>query len=136
MKFLTLLGFLFFTNIAFGQTEQRDFFYIASNKQLVYCDSTFEIFTITEVMAEFPGGKNEMFKFIAENKKTCNSKGKVFVSVVIDATGSIHCAKVMRGISEQCNAEALRIIKSMPNWTPAMQNKEAVEMQYIIPVEF
>jgi len=136
MKLLISILIYFWTTSLFGQNLTKESYFSVVHKQLIDCDSTIEIFVITEVMSEFPGGKKELTNFIKNTKGKCDKTGKVFVSFVIENDGTIHCVKVLRGISESCNAEAIRIVKAMPNWTPGMQRNEPVESQYTLPIEF
>ena len=98
------------------------------------------IYRVTEVMPEYPGGPNEMMKYLQENIKYPQSakdnkiEGRVFVTFVVEKDGSITNAAVIRGIDKECDAEALRVVSSMPKWTPGQQNGENVRTQFTIPI--
>ena len=65
-----------------------------------------------------------------------NESGKVTVNFVVDANGKIQNAKVVKGVSEALDAEALRVIQNAPAWTPAKQGGKNVPVTYSIPVTF
>jgi TonB family protein len=63
-------------------------------------------------------------------------EGRVFVGFVVDATGQVQQARVLKGLGFGCDEEALRIIQQMPAWTPGKQNGRAVSVAYTLPVIF
>lgn len=103
------------------------------------CDS---IYIVVETMPQFPGGPNELMKYLSENTKYPESakankiEGRVFVSFVIEKDGSVTNAEVMRGIDKECDAEAVRVVSSMPKWQPGTQNGEAVRCRFTVPFIF
>lgn len=100
------------------------------------------IHRVTEVMPQYPGGPNEMMRYIQENIKYPQSakdnkiEGRVFVSFVVEKDGSITNAAVLRGIDKECDAEALRVVSSMPKWTPGQHKGEVVRTQFTIPIYY
>jgi TonB family protein len=86
------------------------------------------IVDFADVEPEFPGGEAEMVKFIQTNvvypetSREMGEQGTVYVQFVVNADGSISDVVVLKGVSELLDAEAVRLIKLMPNWTPGMQN--------------
>ena len=103
------------------------------------CDS---IYNVAETMPQFPGGPNALMKYLSENTKYPESakankiEGRVFVSFVIEKDGSITNAEVMRGIDKECDAEAVRVVSSMPKWQAGTQNGEAVRCRFTVPFIF
>ncbi len=101
-----------------------------------------KVFDVVEEMPEFPGGNAELFKFLAANikyPKTAvenNVEGRVIVEFVVATDGTVGNAKVMRSISPELDAEALRVISVMPKWKPGKQNGKAVRVKYTLPVTF
>ncbi|MDB4088585.1 energy transducer TonB [Flavobacteriales bacterium] len=101
-----------------------------------------EIFSIVEVMPEFPGGQAKMLSYISnkvrypEIAKENNIQGKVYIQFVVNKDGSLSDAKVVRGIGGGCDEEALRAVNSMPNWTPGKQRGKPVRTRFILPVRF
>ena len=101
-----------------------------------------QIFTVVEVMPEFPGGQGALLKFLATNVRYPESavkngiEGRVSCSFVVGKDGAISEAEVIRGVSPELNEEALRVINSMPVWSPGKQRGEAVNVKYTVPVTF
>lgn len=98
-------------------------------------------YDFVEQMPNFPGGDREMMKFIAENikypeKDDKNHLQRVIVRFVIKKDGTVADAIVTRGTNPLFDEEALRVINSMPKWTPGKQNGENVSVYYTIPVVF
>ena len=101
-----------------------------------------EIFQVVEEMPEFPGGMGECMKFIGKNIKYPTQaqengiQGRVIVQMIVTKEGDIAEAKVVRSVDPLLDAEALRVINSMPKWKPGKQRGEAVNVKYTIPVMF
>lgn len=99
-------------------------------------------FTIVERMPQFPGGQEEMFKFIGANIKypedavEAGVEGVVYVTFVVDKDGSIGGARVLRGIGSGCDDEAVRVVMAMPKWEPGMQRGKPVRVQYNMPIRY
>lgn len=99
-------------------------------------------FFILEDKPEFPGGEEALQKWIAQNTKypdiakDMGISGKVFIGFVIDKKGQVTKVKVLRGVDPYLDAEALRVVKSMPDWKPGKQRGKAVPVQYQIPIKF
>jgi len=95
-----------------------------------------------EVMAEFPGGNKEYFTYLQDNLKyppVCAEmeiQGKVFLSFVVMKDGSITDIELLRGIQKEMDREAIRLVKQMPKWKPAMDRGRAVNSIVRIPVVF
>jgi protein TonB len=100
------------------------------------------IFTVVEQQAEFPGGFESMAKFLSRNMKypaaarRMGVEGSVYVSFVIDKEGNISDPEVIKGISGECDKEAIRVIKLMPPWKPGKQNGKAVRCRFVLPIKF
>ncbi|CAD5283534.1 MULTISPECIES: M56 family metallopeptidase [unclassified Imperialibacter] len=101
-----------------------------------------DIFTIVENLPAFPGGMESLYKFFSENltypeeAKKAGVEGKVLVEFVVDKDGTITNAKVIEGIGNGCDEEALRVINASPTWTPAMQRGKRVRTRLILPLYF
>jgi len=100
-------------------------------------------YTSVEVKPTFNGGDADAFlKYINENIKYPQSalekeeQGRVTVNFVVDQNGKIRNAKVVKGVSEALDAEALRVIENAPDWTPAQQDGKNVPVTYSVPVLF
>jgi protein TonB len=83
-----------------------------------------------------------MYKFIGKNLKYPASarrmgiEGSVFVSFIVDKAGVISDVQVVKGISADCDKEAERVVKQMPNWKPGKQNGRAVKSKFVLPIKF
>jgi protein TonB len=101
-----------------------------------------EIFFIVENMPEFPGGENEMRRFIAKNvvypdiAVENGISGKVIVSFVVNKTGKPTNIKIVRGVDPLLDKEAKTVITKMPNFKPGLQRGKPVNVSYIVPVSF
>lgn len=101
-----------------------------------------QIFTVVENDPEFPGGMEALYKYLGQNIKypqlarDNGITGKVYVTFVVEKDGSIANPKVLRDIGGGCGQEAIRVVKSMPKWTPGKQRGKAVRVQFNLPVNF
>ncbi|MBY0426383.1 MAG: TonB family protein [Cytophagales bacterium] len=101
-----------------------------------------EIFLVVEQQPEFPGGIQEMMKFIQKNvkypaqAKNMGIEGKVFIQFVVNSMGDITGVTLVKGIGYGCDDEALRVVNIMPRWTPGKQNGKSVSVRYSIPISF
>ena len=102
-----------------------------------------EIFVVVESMPEFPGGQQEMMKYIAENIKypviaqENGIQGRVICQFVIEKNGSVTDIQVVRSSGDaSLDKEAERVIKTMPKWKPGKQRGKPVRVKYTIPVAF
>ncbi len=101
-----------------------------------------QVYTFVEQNAEFPGGMEALNKFISKNVKypaqarRMGTEGKVFVSFVINKDGTLEDVSVVKGISAECDKEAMRVVQMMPNWKPGKQNGKAVRVKFIYPFNF
>lgn len=99
-------------------------------------------FTVVEQMPQFPGGEQELFKFIGgtikypEDAEEAGIEGVVYVTFVVEKDGTIGGARVLRGIGGGCDEEAVRVIRAMPAWEPGMQRGKAVRVQYNLPIRY
>ena len=83
-----------------------------------------------------------MFKYLYSNikypqaAKESGITGRVFLTFVVEKDGSIANARILRDIGGGCGQEALRVVKSMPKWTPGEQRGRPVRVQFNLPVSF
>ena len=95
-----------------------------------------------ETMPYFPGGQELMQKYLADNIKypasavKAKKQGRVIVTFIVQKDGSITHAKIVRSIDSELDAEALRVVKGMPKWTPGTQFGKPVSVKYTLPVKF
>lgn len=101
-----------------------------------------KIFMVVEQQPEFEGGYEAMMNFIRKNMRYPASArrmgidGTVYVSFVVGKDGTINDVKVLRGISADCDKEAVRVVQMMPPWKPGKQNGKAVFVRFNLPIKF
>jgi TonB family protein len=101
-----------------------------------------KVLTVIDVMPQFPGGDSELLAFISKNvkypaeAKTKGLQGRVICAFTVNEDGSISDAEVLRGIDPLLDAEALRIIGTMPKWTPGKEKGQAAAVRYTVPITF
>ena len=101
------------------------------------------VFMVVETMPEFPGGTQQLFKFLSENVKypviaqENGIQGRVVCQFTVNKDGSIVDVEVVRsGGDASLDKEAVRVIKSMPKWKPGKQRGKPVRVKYTVPVSF
>ncbi len=117
---------------------------VAKTENVAAADSskTDRVYDVVETMPQFPGGNGEMMKFLMMNVRypkaafDANKQGRVIVSFVIGKDGSLSGAKVINSVDPDLDAEALRVVGSMPKWTPGTQGGKPVNVRYVVPIVF
>ncbi len=100
------------------------------------------IYNIVDQMPEFPGGMEAMMKYLSDNimypqgAKDKGIQGRVFVGFVVEKDGSVSEVKIMKGVGGECDEEALRVVKAMPNWKPGKKDGKVVRVSYTLPINF
>lgn len=100
------------------------------------------IHVVVEKMPEFPGGPEAMNRWLSKNIKypllaqENNIQGRVVCQFVVNSDGKIVDVVVVRGVEASLDAEAVRVIKSMPTWTPGKQGGKNVRVKYTLPIRF
>lgn len=101
-----------------------------------------EIFQVVEEQPMFPGGMQELMTFLQTNirypkeAQTRGLQGRVVVQFVVNKDGSICDEHIVKSVDPQLDAEALRIVRSMPTWTPGKQRGEPVRVRFTLPIAF
>lgn len=101
-----------------------------------------EIFQVVEERPQFPGGDAELMKFLQQSIKypkeaqEQGKQGRVIVQFVVNKDGSITGDSIVRSVDPLLDAEALRVVRSMPNWTPGKQRGKEVRVRFTLPVTF
>ena len=99
-------------------------------------------FDVVEQMPQFPGGAEELMKFLQKNlkypeeAKNKGLQGSVVVTFIVDKDGSVEEPSIARSVDPLLDAEALRVVKLMPKWKPGMQSGKFVRVKYNVPVSF
>lgn len=95
------------------------------------------VYTLVENEPQFPGGYDSLQAFVDRNLRNPRQvEGKVYVEFVVERNGHLTDIKVPRGIDEETDEEALRVIRMMPRWEPARQRDVPVRFLYHYPVCF
>lgn len=100
------------------------------------------VFQVVETMPTFPGGDQQLFKYLSDNVKypviaqENGIQGRVICQFVVNRDGSIVDVEVVRSVDPSLDKEAIRVIRSMPKWSPGKQRGKPVRVKYTLPVNF
>ena len=100
------------------------------------------VFDVVEVMPQYPGGQIAMMKYIMENIKYPEQamkegiQGRVTVRFIVEKDGSISDVRPVLSVHPLLNKEAVRVVESMPKWSPGKQNGKPVRVRFNVPVMF
>lgn len=132
-----------------GTIHRNSFSHVALNHQLIndFPGDSLKveeesIYDFAEVEPSFPGGTEAMIKWIQANvvypqsAMDKNEQGMVFVKFVVNRDGSIEQVSIRKGVSEALDKEAMRVVKSMQNWTPGVEDGKPVRVNFTIPISF
>ena len=101
-----------------------------------------KVYETVEQLPEFPGGMEAMIAFLSQNvhyPETAaknNIEGRVIVRFIVDETGQINNISVARSVNEELDAEAIRVVKSLPKFIPGRQDGKPVPVWYNLPIIF
>ena len=101
-----------------------------------------KVFDVVEEQPSFPGGPAALQRWLRDNMKypvvaaENGIEGRVIVQFVVGKDGSISGVKVVRPVDQSLDREAVRVVSSMPRWTPGRQNGSSVNVRYTLPVTF
>ncbi|MDE6469243.1 MAG: M56 family metallopeptidase [Muribaculaceae bacterium] len=113
-----------------------------SNGEVTKKDAPVKELPQVEKPAEFPGGEFALYKFLADNivypeqAAKAGAQGRVVLNFTILADGSIADINVLRSVSPELDAEAVRVAKALPRWTPGESGGKPVASSYVLPVTF
>jgi TonB family protein len=97
---------------------------------------------VTQVQPEFPGGDDSLQAFLKRNivypmaAKINRLQGRVYIGFKVDRTGKIINPSVLSSASPDLDAEAMRVVKMMPDWKPGTAGGQPIDVQYILPIDF
>lgn len=100
------------------------------------------VYDVIEVMPQYPGGQIAMLKYIMENMKYPEQamkegiQGRVTVRFIVEKDGSISNVSPIHPVHPLLDKEAIRVVKSMPKWSPGKQHGKPVRVQLIVPIMF
>jgi TonB family protein len=99
-------------------------------------------FVVVEEMPMFPGGDKELLKYIGQNTiypeiaKENNIQGRVIIRFCVTAKGGVSQISVLKGVSPDLDAEAIRVVETLPSFKPGRQGGKAVPVWYMVPITF
>lgn len=100
------------------------------------------VYDVVEVMPQYPGGQIAMLKYLMENIKYPKQimeegiQGRVTVSFIVEKDGRVSNVRLLRSVQSALDKEAIRVVKSMPKWTPGKHNGKPVRVRFNLPVMF
>ena len=101
-----------------------------------------KVYTKIEKMPQYPGGVNELMRYLARNIKYPKDaqqkgiQGKLIVQFVVNKLGKVENAKVLRGVDPSIDQEGLRVVNTFPDWIPGEQSGKKVSVFYTLPIAF
>jgi periplasmic protein TonB len=101
-----------------------------------------QIFSVVEESPSYPGGDEARMKYLKDNLKypqlarESGIDGTVYIEFIVERDGSISKSVIKRDIGGGCGDEALRVVKSMPKWSPGKQRGKPVRTQFVLPIKF
>ncbi len=101
-----------------------------------------QVFEVVEQMPAFPGGETALMQFLSSHIKypveaeDNGIQGRVVCTFVVERNGSISDVRVVKSVDPSLDKEAVRVLKSMPNWIPGRQDGSPVRVKYTTPVTF
>lgn len=94
------------------------------------------------VMPQYPGGEDALRKFLLKElqypyeAQEIEAKGEVVVSFFVERSGSITGVHVIQPVAPELDAEAVRVIRKMPRWSPGKKNGVVMRAQMSMPINF
>ena len=95
-----------------------------------------------EKVPEFRGGVRAFYSFLAKNvrypatARQNGTQGRVIVQFVVEKSGALTDVRVLRGIGDGCDEEAVRVLQTSPNWLPGVQSGRVVRVRFTVQVSF
>jgi TonB family protein len=100
------------------------------------------VFAVCDKMPEYPGGMEDLYFYLNTHihypgfARENNIEGRVLVKFVVNKSGKVSDAVVLKGINKGCDKEALRVVSGMPDWKPGTKDGEPVNGYFTLPVNF
>ncbi len=127
----TLLSLLFFCFAISVSAQQKS--EPASDQKL---------YTQVEKMPAYPGGEEALMQYMLENLNLPETalndtiSGTSYIGFIVTKQGQVEQVHVIKSFREDCDQEAVRVIKAMPAWKPGIQDGKQVNVQYTLPIRF
>lgn len=132
-NFITLLAFVLILLISYACAARK--------KAMTTIDGE-EPFVVVEEMPMFPGGDSALLAYVAANTHYPESarakgiQGRVIARFCVTKLGTIDLVSILKGVNADLDVEAIRVVKSIPKFSPGKQGGKPVSVWYMIPVEF
>jgi TonB family protein len=145
---LTQVTFYFHPDIPAETRASLDFFNPSGNSRTFAQDAIidpldpFTVFDVVENPPSFKGGMDAFYEYIQANKHYSEAaqrmgiEGNVYVAFVIDRDGKVKNPELLRGVMDELDMEAIRLIENSPDWNPGSQKGQAVNVRMRIPIRF
>jgi len=101
-----------------------------------------DTYVVVEQMPQFPGGEKAVLQFLNDNlqyppeAREQKIEGRVIIRFIVSSTGKVEDAMVLKSVHPLLDAEAVRVVSSMPDFIPGSQGGNPVNVYYMIPVTF
>ena len=127
------------------KSKDRSFIIIERSQQnIAFAQnaSTDKVYTLVEHQPEYVGGNEAMRKHIMDHMeypeaaKNAKIEGTTFTSFVVNTDGTMSDIQIVKGLSPECDKEAVRVIQLMPKWIPGKQDGKNVSVRFVLPIKF
>lgn len=122
--------------------DKREVLAVGEVKHTQPSDTTF-VYMVVEEMPQFPGGANGLMTYLRnsiiypQQARDAGIQGKCLVTFVVDSSGKVKDARIEKSSGDAAlDKESVRVVESMPRWTPGKQSGKAVAVQYTLPITF
>ena len=132
--FIALLSFGFMANAMAQHFDEGE--------EVIEQSESDKVFEVAEKMPSFPGGQDALFDFIEKNIKypkvaeDNGIQGRVILTFIVKKDGSLSDVRVAKSVDPALDKEAVRLIKSMPKWSPGIEKGQFVNVKFTVPVTF
>lgn len=138
-ELLRIYGENAINGILFVKTKQAKSAEIKDNQTN---DKEEKLYQVVEQMPQFPGGEKSLLNFINQNVRypvmaqQNGIQGTVIIRFVVSTSGKVKKVEVIRSLNRDCDNEAVRVIKLLPDFIPGKQNGVNVAVWYTLPIRF
>lgn len=127
-----------------GSMEYAEFAYEMEEPKVEKEEEAPVILEVVEEQASFPGGMEAMRTYLQQNivvptaVKEGKITGKCYLKFVISQSGNVSNVRILKGVTDcpECDSEAFRVVKAMPDWIPGKNNGKVVNQWYTLPIKF
>lgn len=142
MKKICVLTIILLFSFSLHSQENLDKYTVFEKNGTVWKTNGKDTIVIADKMPEFKGGKAKLIEYITNNFKYPKSarrdkiEGKVIVDFLITEEGKITDVKIKKGVRQDLDNEAMRLIREMPRWNPGELNGKNIHVSYTLPINF